>query len=478
MSLLLNRAVQAAEAGIGQREFIDPRVLRTNGGTQMRAMLYPTTVDSYAEIMLDADGWGDFPPPIAFYDGEDYWIGDGFHRVAAYLQAGFRDSILVEVRRGTRRDAVLFAAGANGTHGLPRTRADKRRAVETLLRDEEWGQWSDREIARRCHVSNRFVSDLRREIVTVYNTQSDERMYTTRHGTQATMNVSGQRAAAQARNEMVILPDDLARTGNCQIEKTPNGRYVAYYTDPVTGGQRRQRTVTLEDAFYWLRGLLQLPDGINIIACPQCGAEQEDHDGFGVVYCEACGYCTHPSLTGNICDLCQATIPRQPSNFVAPAIRHLTVTEVEAVIYRVMQTHPNGNSSQEARLNWLLDHHRSADYLEALSPGVVLSSQAFDVAYGRIKRQLEATARPAPSSNPRLIEALAAHVHDEAWAGWMSYLFNKCTLNDDGTVTIPADLVARWQYQVSTPYAQLPNEMKRGDREQAERILTIIAKMQ
>ena len=57
---------------------------------------------------------------------------------------------------------MVFAQnGANHGHGLRRTNADKRRAVETLLRDQEWTKWSDREIARQCAVSNRFVSDVR-----------------------------------------------------------------------------------------------------------------------------------------------------------------------------------------------------------------------------------------------------------------------------------------------------------------------------
>lgn len=33
-----------------------------------------------------------------------------------------------------------------------------------LLRDDEWSGWSDREIAKRCRVSNRFVSTLRPEV--------------------------------------------------------------------------------------------------------------------------------------------------------------------------------------------------------------------------------------------------------------------------------------------------------------------------
>lgn len=45
-----------------------------------------------------------------------------------------------------------------------------------------------------------------------------------------------------------------------------------------------------------------------IVACPSCGAEQEDLDGFGVVHCKACGFCTHISQhaegSGYVCDIC------------------------------------------------------------------------------------------------------------------------------------------------------------------------------
>ena len=45
------------------------------------------------------------------------------------------------------------------------------------------------------------------------------------------------------------------------------------------------------------------------IECPRCGAEQEDFDGFGVLYCESCKYCTHPSSDGDgkgnmVCGIC------------------------------------------------------------------------------------------------------------------------------------------------------------------------------
>ena len=40
----------------------------------------------------------------------------------------------------------------NADHGKRRSNADKRRAVEMMLKDSEWGKWSDREIAAKCAV--------------------------------------------------------------------------------------------------------------------------------------------------------------------------------------------------------------------------------------------------------------------------------------------------------------------------------------
>ena len=77
----------------------------------------------------------------------EYWLADGFHRLAAVKKEG-TGFIPVEIHPGTRRDAVLYSVGANATHGLPRTNADKRRAVLILLQDEEWAAWSDGMIAK------------------------------------------------------------------------------------------------------------------------------------------------------------------------------------------------------------------------------------------------------------------------------------------------------------------------------------------
>lgn len=131
--------------------------IRTDGGTQPRSTILQDVVEEYAAAMVDG---AEFPSVTVFYDGTDYWLADGFHRVAAASAAGLAE-INSDVRQGTRRDAVLHSVGANATHGMRRTNEDKRRAVRVLLEDPEWAQWSDREIARRCGVSPTSVGALR-----------------------------------------------------------------------------------------------------------------------------------------------------------------------------------------------------------------------------------------------------------------------------------------------------------------------------
>ena len=133
--------------------------LRLDGGTQIRQARSEETIADYAEKMRAGEV---FPPVIAYYDGAEYWLADGFQRVMARGLTG-ASTLNVDVRPGTQRDAILFACGANAEHGAPRTNADKRRAVETLLADPKWVACSDVWIADVCRVSDTLVLKMRRE---------------------------------------------------------------------------------------------------------------------------------------------------------------------------------------------------------------------------------------------------------------------------------------------------------------------------
>jgi hypothetical protein len=143
--------------------------LRLDGGTQPRAKLDKSVIREYRDAIKAGTP---FPPISVVYDGTDYWVWDGFHRVHAHKMVG-REAIQAEVRQGTRRDALLLAAGANASHGLNRTNEDKQRAVRCLLSDPEWVKWSNEEIARRCGVSSHMVGCVRTSMVDKGEIDSD-----------------------------------------------------------------------------------------------------------------------------------------------------------------------------------------------------------------------------------------------------------------------------------------------------------------
>ena len=129
-------------------------------GTQSRAQISEDTVSDYAEAMQAGD---QFPPITVFHDGVDYYLADGFHRLHAAKRL-HKASIQADVRTGTLRDAILYSLGANRDHGLRRSNADKRKCVQTLLEDFEWGELSVNEMARICGVSPQLVTAVKLEM--------------------------------------------------------------------------------------------------------------------------------------------------------------------------------------------------------------------------------------------------------------------------------------------------------------------------
>jgi hypothetical protein len=142
--------------------------IRIDGGTQLRQEIDYVTVGDYAAAFAAG---AKFPPLVVFYDGVTYWLADGFHRWHAAKKQEI-EKLVCEVRQGSQRDAILFAAGANTTNGLRRSNADKRVAVMKLLHDPEWSKKADKWIAEAAAVSQPFVSDQRRQCKSVIDSDS------------------------------------------------------------------------------------------------------------------------------------------------------------------------------------------------------------------------------------------------------------------------------------------------------------------
>lgn len=72
-----------------------------------------------------------------------------------------------------------------------------------------------------------------------------------------------------------------------------------------------------------------------------------------------------------------------------------------------------------------------------------------------------------------MLESLAAIEH-ERWSHWQRYMHDNGEVQQDGSLLIPADLVRRWEAQITTPYAALTEAEKESDREQVRKYLETI----
>lgn len=95
---------------------------------QTRAETDAATIEEYAEA---AQRGAKFPPVSVIADAEanTFWLWDGVHRMEATRRLG-KKCIRANVQGGTYADALRLALGANATHGLRRTNADKRKALD------------------------------------------------------------------------------------------------------------------------------------------------------------------------------------------------------------------------------------------------------------------------------------------------------------------------------------------------------------
>lgn len=140
-----------------ERKLLGIDVIRIDGGTQSREKIDEGVVADYASLIEDGTV---FPAVRVYFDGVNHYLADGFHRYHAHRKAG-KGAIEADIEKGTLRDAILYSLGANHEHGLRRSNADKRKAVQAMLDDFEWQEWSNGEIARRCHVSEFLVATMR-----------------------------------------------------------------------------------------------------------------------------------------------------------------------------------------------------------------------------------------------------------------------------------------------------------------------------
>lgn len=199
-------------------ELIAISQIKQDAATQPRTNMNMAVVEEYAEGMKNG---GKFPPIDVFQINGGYILVDGYHRFLAAQSAGVK-KILCEVHEGDMRAAILFACHVNSTHGLRRTNDDKKRAIERLLKDSEWSQWSNNKIAEICYVSPELVAKYRNSHYPKSDSDNVQktRTYATKSGTVSHMKTEniGKKPVAGFENAHDGKPVDPPRTVS-ELEK-------------------------------------------------------------------------------------------------------------------------------------------------------------------------------------------------------------------------------------------------------------------
>ncbi len=132
---------------------IDDLILEPN--LYLRDRLDDYTVERYA------DSWNRLPP-VTVYEVDGRWLlADGWHRHAAAVMLG-RRTIKAEIIKGTMSEALDFVASVNLFHGLPLSRAERRRAVEVKLRLH--ADWSDRRLSEELGIGRELIGKIRKAL--------------------------------------------------------------------------------------------------------------------------------------------------------------------------------------------------------------------------------------------------------------------------------------------------------------------------
>ncbi len=167
--------------------------INTQGSTQVRE-IHHESVKRLANALLDGD---DLQPVVVFKDAEDnYWLGDGFRRLAAHHRAG-RPHVDAEIRPGTRLNAAAFACEVNVKKQAHQSSRDRLRAVryavDALLRDEEWYELSNVQIGAWCGAHDTLVRRIRMKFDQMHgNPEAPRKIRNVKRGESTySMNTSG-----------------------------------------------------------------------------------------------------------------------------------------------------------------------------------------------------------------------------------------------------------------------------------------------
>ena len=140
-------------------EYLNIEAITIDSEIASRCELRKDIVSEYANAMRQG---AKFPPVTVFFNGADFILVDGFHRIHAKKANGDL-KILASISQGNHREAILLATRINIDSSLKLTEADIHRNINKLIGDPEWSLWYDLDIAWQCGSNADHVYKLRIE---------------------------------------------------------------------------------------------------------------------------------------------------------------------------------------------------------------------------------------------------------------------------------------------------------------------------
>lgn len=192
--------------------------IRRDGGTQPRAELDENHIE---DLVFALTQGAVFDAILLYFDGANYWLTDGFHRLAATIRRGI-DKIKAEVRQGTQQDAQWHSFTVNQHQSLKRSNADKQRAIIGALKHPYGHLKSNKEIARHCGVSETFVKSWRQKLEEEGEIEKAEVREVTRNGVTYPLRAPGGGASykpvEQEKQRFKVVAPDIPQFYGQEVE--------------------------------------------------------------------------------------------------------------------------------------------------------------------------------------------------------------------------------------------------------------------
>jgi transposase-like protein len=206
------------EGDLGSRLRIND--IRRDGSTQTRRWLDASVVRRYCALLKQG---ANFPPVRVWFDGINYWLVDGFHRVAAAESAGFK-YVTAEILHGPLEAAIWDSFSANSRHGLPRKRSDLVAIIGRAIKHTQAASMSNVDIAKHLGVTETTIRRWRRRLSSTY--VEDTVRQVTRKGTAYSLRTANIGGSANSRHvtarSLTELNSELsAMCGLCSVRVKP-----------------------------------------------------------------------------------------------------------------------------------------------------------------------------------------------------------------------------------------------------------------